>query len=193
VAWRRQQAVRRTAARRPDLAHASRALTVEGLERDAVVALARPADAAELLVLQRCCWVSEAQANDAVDIPPLVETLADVRASFETWTTFVVRAAGRLVGSVRGRLVEPDVWEIGRIMVAPDLEHRGLGRWLLALAERSAPPEATSYRLFTGAGSERNLRMYRRAGYRRFASPGADPTLGIVWLARPARNPDDFG
>ena len=42
----------------------------------------RPAgqdDAAELLVLQRCCWVDEAIANDTLDIGALHESLDDIR------------------------------------------------------------------------------------------------------------------
>jgi tRNA (guanine37-N1)-methyltransferase len=81
----------------------------------------------------------------------------------------VVRVAGRLVGSVRARTEvteRGEVWEIGRLMVAPDLRGRGLGRVLLEHAERAAPGSATAYRLVTGAGSEANLRRYKRAGYR---------------------------
>jgi GNAT superfamily N-acetyltransferase len=122
------------------------------------------ADAAELLVLQRCCWVQEALANDTLDIPPLHEDLDDVLAWGRTWTTLVARRGHRLVGAVRGRAVGGD-WQVGRLMVAPDLAGRGLGRWLLSAVEDEAPPGTTRLTLFTGARSERNLRLYTRAGY----------------------------
>ncbi len=77
----------------------------------------------------------------------------------------VVRTADRLVGAVRGTLRD-QTWDIGRVMVAPDLQGQGLGRWLLSRIEEEAPAEATSYELFTGAGSLRNQRMYKKAGYR---------------------------
>ena len=83
--------------------------------------------------------------------------------------TWVLRAGGRLVGSVRGRLVAAgDVaeWEVGRLMVAPDLQGRGLGRWLLDRGEELAPEEAAAYVLVTGPASAANLRRYARAGYR---------------------------
>ena len=51
-------------------------------------------------------------------------------------------------------------------MVAPDLQGEGLGRALLEHIQAVAPDAATSYVLFTGAGSERNLRMYKKAGFR---------------------------
>jgi tRNA (guanine37-N1)-methyltransferase len=180
--WRREQAMLRTAARRPDLLHPSRTLRVGG--EDMMVRLATPADAGELLTLQLACWVEEARVNDSLDIPALQEDLADVQDWLAEWTTFVVHAGPRLVGAVRCRL-DGEVWDIGRLMVAPDLRGRGLGRWLLEHAERTAAPGATRVSLFTGAHSEANLRMYRRAGYRRDREQPDD--TGVVRLGKPLR------
>lgn len=183
AAWRHEQAVRRTAARRPDLLHPSRTLTVAGIQ-DAEVRTATPSDAGELLTLQLACWVREAQANETLDIPPLREDLAAVQAWLGTWTTFVVRSGSRLVAAVRGRL-EGDTWEVGRLMVAPDLRGRGLGRWLLGHVESAAPAVARRVSLVTGARSEANLRMCKKAGYR-FDRVQPDDT-GVVRLSKPLR------
>ena len=136
TAWRHAESVRRTAERRPDLAHPARAVDMDGVAGE--IRLAHPSDAAELLVLQRACWVQEQHANPGVRIPALHEDLADVAAWMETWTTFVLRSGGRLVAAVRGRR-EGDFWDIGRIMVAPDLQGKGLGRLLLGAIEDAAP------------------------------------------------------
>jgi tRNA (guanine37-N1)-methyltransferase len=182
AAWRQEQATARTAARRPDLLHPSRTLAVGGQEIE--VRTATPADAGELLTLQLACWVQEALANQTLDIPALGEDLDDVRGWLAEWATFVVHAGARLVGAVRGRLTG-DVWDIGRLMVAPDLRGRGLGRWLLTYAEAAAPPEAARLALVTGSRSEANLRMYKRAGYRFDRDQPEDP--GVVHLSRPVR------
>jgi tRNA (guanine37-N1)-methyltransferase len=182
AAWRHDQSVRRTAERRPDLAHASRAVDLGAFTGQ--IALAAPADAAELLTLQRACWVQEQQANPGVHIPPLYEDLADVQAWLGEWTTLVLRSGGRLVGAGRGRLMF-DTWDIGRLMVAPDLQGRGIGRLLLDAVERAAPDAATSFVLFTGALSDRNIRIYKKAGYRML---GPDPdTPGAVRLTKRRR------
>lgn len=173
--WRHEQALARTAERRPDLLHASAAAG-----EWEIVPAAR-ADAPELLVLQRACWVQEALANDSLAIPALHESLAELQASFDTWQWYVVRAAGRLVGAVRGRL-EGEAWDIGRVMVAPDQQGRGLGRALLEHVQRVAPPAATSYVLFTGAGSVDNLRMYKKAGFR--LRSDIEPPPGAVVLTK---------
>jgi tRNA (guanine37-N1)-methyltransferase len=177
AAWRLGEARRRTAQRRPDLLHPS----VAGDSWQIVPAT--PGDAGELLTLQRACWVQEALANDDLaHIPPLHESLQDVQAWLGEWSTWVVRSAGRLVGAVRGRL-EGQAWDIGRIMVAPDLQGRGLGRALLTHIQAVAPPEATSYVLFTGARSTDNIRMYRRAGFR-VRSDLEAPPLAVVLTKR---------
>jgi len=175
AAWRHDQQLARTAARRPDLLHAS---AVHG---EWEIVPATRADAPELLVLQRACWVQEALANESLEIPALHESLEQVVASFEVWHWYAVRAAGRLVGAVRGRL-EGDAWDIGRVMVAPDLQGRGLGRALLEHVQAVAPAAATSYVLFTGAGSLDNLRMYKKAGFR--LRPDIEPPPGAVVLTK---------
>lgn len=165
AAWRRAQAERRTSQRRPDLLAATG--SVRGLD-DLDVRPAVPADAGELYTLQRACWLQELEANPGVEIPALRESLDDVRRSLAEWTVRVVRepSSGRLVGAVRGRLDRHGEWDIGRIMVAPDLQGRGLGRALLELVEDLAPEGVETYVLFTGAGSLDNQRMYKKAGFR---------------------------
>jgi len=178
TAWREREARRRTARVRPDLLHP--AAVVEAGDLVGALRRAEPADAGELLTLQLACWVPEQQANPEVFIPPLHESPADVLAWLQEWTTLVVRAEGRLVGAVRGRLDDDGhTWEVGRLMAAPDLRGRGLGRLLLDAAEAAA----TGFRLVTGARSESNLRRYRRAGYRlRRDLPSPD---GAVVLTKP--------
>ena len=187
AAWRHEQRLRRTAERRPDLLPLS--ATVGSLaELD--VRLATPADAAELLVLQRACWAPEGLASGDWVVPPLAETLEEVRAAVGEWRTYAVRTAsrggglGRLVASVRGRVRpgDPAVWETARLMVAPDLQGRGLGRELLALSEAAAPASVTTYWLTTGVVAAQNQRFYRRAGYRR--APGEPTYPGAVDLVK---------
>ncbi|MGG5258541.1 tRNA (guanosine(37)-N1)-methyltransferase TrmD [Phycicoccus avicenniae] len=188
--WRHEQRVARTAARRPDLAAA--AATVTGLD-DLDVRVAVPADAPELLVLQRACWMQEGRVSGEWGIPPLDETLDDVARGLGEWTTWVVRVpsddgTGRLVGSVRGRLRPGDdaVWESGRLMVAPDLQGRGLGRALLELAEAAVPQSVSMFWINTGMVSDGNIRRYKRAGYRLVPGEGSFP--GSVDLTKRRRS-----
>ncbi|HET6560575.1 MAG TPA: tRNA (guanosine(37)-N1)-methyltransferase TrmD [Marmoricola sp.] len=180
--WRLDQSRRRTAERRPDLLHRSRTVDAAGVA-EAEWRVATRADAGELLTLQRACWLQEALVNEMWEVPALHEDLAQVEADLERWTTYVLRAGGRLVGSVRGRL-DGEEWAIGRLMVAPDLQGRGLGRWLLEQVVASAPGEATRMGLVTGARSEANLRMYHRAGFRPSREQPDDPRIRHLFRRR---------
>ena len=172
--WRHEQSVRRTATRRPDL------LSPSVLREDVVVRRVEPGDAGELFTLQRACWLQEEQANPGVPIPALAESLDDVRGWLTEGAVLVARSHGRLVGAVRAVLRDGE-WHVGRLMVAPDLQGGGLGRALLEAVEAEAPGEATAYALFTGAGSKRNQRMYKKAGYRLSGSPSP----GVVSMVKP--------
>ena len=79
------------------------------------------------------------------------------------------------------------MWDIGRLMVAPDLAGRGLGGWLLRLAESQAPADVESITLFTGSNSTRNIAMYERAGFRR--APESEPS-GVVRLLKHVDRPN---
>jgi tRNA (guanine37-N1)-methyltransferase len=184
AAWRRAESVRRTVARRPDLAHPAASVGLGGLDLE--IRPATRADAGELFTLTRACWLQELWANPGGVIPALEESFEDSLRGLAEWTTVVAVAGGRIVGSARGRVEGPDgtVWDVGRVMVAPDLQGRGLGRHLLSLIEEAAPAEVTSYSLFTGAGSADNIRMYKKAGYRlRGPAPGA-PGAVVMTKAR---------
>ena len=153
--------LRRTAERRPDLLPAS---AVPGRRRRSRPAVARrrrrdPDPAAGLL---------DAGAAGQPDawVPALHESLDDVRRWLPEWTVLTLRRAGRLVAAARARL-EGDVWDVGRLMVAPGPAGPGARPAAARGASRRPPPtSATTYSLFTGAGSTGNHRFYQRAGYR---------------------------
>ncbi len=179
AAWRRAASLRRTAARRPDLLHAAQVLD------DVEVRTARPADSGELMTLQRACWAQVMRENpDHPDVArdALTETLAEVRHWSSTGTVLVALSGGRLVGAVQGRLHD-GTWDVGRLMVAPDIQGRGLGRMLLDRVEQAAPAEAAGFGLVTAAGSRRSRRVCTKAGYR---SRG-EVRPGVVRMTKPRR------
>ncbi|MFI0722306.1 GNAT family N-acetyltransferase [Streptomyces sp. NPDC021224] len=143
------------------------------------------ADAPDVTVLQRCCWVDEALANDTLAVPALRESLDEVRAGLAEWQATGLFLDGRLLAMVRARR-DGDEWHIGRLAVAPDLRGRGLGRWMLRTAE-SAAGECDRVVLATGAASRHNIALYESEGYR--PVPGGDPgtTHLVKSLPAPAR------
>ena len=177
--WRHEQRVQRTAARRPDLLPPAAAAA--GL-RELEERVATPADAPDLQVLTRACWLPEIARYGMFDVGE--EDLDEVRDGIRDWDTRVWRKDGQLVASVRVRPHprEDRTWQIGRLMVAPYLQGRGLGRELLEYAESLAPEDVGTFWLNTGAQSTENLRMYRKAGYR--VRPGEGEFPGTVDLSK---------
>ncbi|OPC77809.1 FMN reductase [Embleya scabrispora] len=141
-----------------------------------------PDDAAEVTVLQRCCWLDEALANDTLAIPALRESPDQVRAWLARWQTTGLWRDGRLLGMVRTRRTDADL-HIGRLAVVPDLRGRGVGRWLLHAAESAGTASGCRRMvLSTGIASHRNLGLYQGQGY----SPCAvAPDDGVIHLAKP--------
>lgn len=123
----------------------------------------RRSDAGEVLTIQRAAFVSEAQIYGSADMSPLTQTLEQMEAELSEGQGWVARRRGRLVGAVRTRQ-DDGLLLIGRIAIAPDMQGEGIGRRLLAAAERSS--DADEAELFTGSLSEANIRLYESCGYR---------------------------
>jgi predicted N-acetyltransferase YhbS len=130
------------------------------------IGLLRPSDAGEVLTVQRAAYVTEAQRYAAPHIPPLLETIEELRTDLTRPDVLAVGAwtGPRLVGSVRGR-VDGATMELARLSVAPDMQGSGVGRALVAALHAAAPPSVTSMWLATGARSDDNRRFYVVAGY----------------------------
>lgn len=118
------------------------------------------------MTLQRAAFVSEAQIYGSADMPPLTQTLDEVRWELRDNLGCVALDGSRMVGALRAR-IDGDLLLIGRIAIAPDMQGHGIGSRLLdAVEARGAAAGAREAELFTGSLSEANIRLYERQGYR---------------------------
>jgi ribosomal protein S18 acetylase RimI-like enzyme len=148
---------------------------------------AAPGDAAAILVLQRLAYQSEAELYQDWSLPPLLETVEQIQAAIARQT--VLKAwtdePSQPIGSVRG-LVEDGTCHIGRLIVHPEQQGRGIGTSLLGAIE-DCFPDAARFELFTGHKSERNLRLYRRLGFVAFREQRVSEGLTLIWLEKRGR------
>lgn len=141
-----------------------------------------PADAGEVLTLQRAAYASEAQLYGDPHLPALTQTLDELTAELQQ-PGLGLRIAGRLVGAVRWTVAD-GIAHIGRLTIAPDMQGRGLGTRLLRGAE--AASGADRFELFTGHLSTGNIRLYEREGYRVSRTEPLHAGVELVYLVKDA-------
>ncbi|MEU5879737.1 GNAT family N-acetyltransferase [Spirillospora sp. NPDC047279] len=153
--------------------------------QDVRIEPADPDDAGELLTVQRAAYVSEAQLYGDPFIPPLVESYEQLVKVLNA-DAVVLKAMldGRLVGAVRAQFSDHTCL-IGRLVVAPDMQGRGVARALMEALEREVAGRADACVLFTGHLSEDNLRLYRRLGYTETHRERVAAHLTLVHMRKP--------
>jgi ribosomal protein S18 acetylase RimI-like enzyme len=139
-------------------------------------------DLEEILSLQYLAYQSEARLCNNPNIPPLTQTLEEVESEFAAGVFLkAVDEDGHIIASVRARS-DHGVLHIGKLMVHPDLQGRGIGTRLLAEIERAYPH--ARYELFTSDKSDKNIKLYERAGYARFKERDMGDGLRFVYLCK---------
>lgn len=143
---------------------------------------ATPDDAEAILKLQHCAYQSEATLYQDWSLPPLLETVEQLQGEFVTTVVLKAERAGELVGAVRGKS-SAGRCAIGRLIVRPDLQGRGIGRTLMRRIEAEFP-RADCFELFTGSRSVRNIGLYEALGYRQCRTQTITDTLTLVWMEK---------
>lgn len=154
----------------------------------ATIEIASRNDAEAILELQQLAYRSEAELYEDWDMPALTESLQQLVAEFDR-QVFLKAIGGnsqRIVGSVRGALQE-GVCSIGRLIVHPHFQRRGIGRAMMGKIEHHFA-QAHRFELFTGHRSSRNLSFYKCIGYVPFREQKLSDTLTLVFLQKQSPN-----
>ncbi len=130
--------------------------------RDAV-----ESDAPAILKIQKLAFQKQGMLYNDFKLPPLVQTLEEMLQDFTKYSYLIAVDADKIVGSVRGD-ADGTTCRISRLFVHPDRQNRGIGKMLMHAVERKFR-DADRYELFTGHKSAKNLALYDRLGYRKFA------------------------
>lgn len=146
------------------------------------IELANLADAQGILELQKLAYLSEAAIYNDYSIPPLTQTIDQMRADFRDRTVLKAVIDGKIAGSVRG-FMRDGTCHIERLIVHPERQNRGIGKKLLKSIEERFN-EAQRYVLFTGERSERNLYLYQKAGYCAFRTELLNEKTNIVFMEK---------
>ncbi|MCJ8311576.1 MAG: GNAT family N-acetyltransferase [Saccharospirillaceae bacterium] len=121
-------------------------------------------DAQCILTIQKEAYLSEAVLNDDFNIPPLTQTIEQLKAEFSHKTILKIIINNKIIGSGQAQLKGTTCY-IGRMAIINEFKGQGLGSKLLSVLE-TIYPEANCVELFTGLKSKSNLEMYNRRGYK---------------------------
>ncbi|PKM72958.1 MAG: GNAT family N-acetyltransferase [Firmicutes bacterium HGW-Firmicutes-16] len=139
-------------------------------------------DLSQILQLQYNAYQSEAKLLNNYEIPPLKQTLEEFEHEYQIGIVLkALHDDGEIIGSVRGR-VEGSTLLIGKLIVAPEYQGKGIGTKLLEEIEKAFPQKR--YELFTSSKSVRNIGLYEKMGYTIFNKKRISSDLYMVYLEK---------
>lgn len=139
-------------------------------------------DLEEILALQKLAYQSEALICNDFNIPPLTQTIEGMGEDFRNQAILKAVMDDRIIGSVRAYEKDGTCF-IGRVIVHPDCQNRGIGRKLM-LSVEDIFPQCHKFSLFTGKNSEKNLYFYGSLGYKQVREEYVHDTLTFVYLEK---------
>jgi len=121
-------------------------------------------DLPDILALQKLAFISEAELYNDYNIEPLNQTLDSIENDFKIYKYLVAKHQNKIVGSVKA-IDTGDLCWIGRLIVNPEFQNKGIGRKLMNEIQNLFPT-AQRYLLCTGFKSIKNIRLYESMGYK---------------------------
>ena len=125
---------------------------------------ATEADAKEILRIQKAAFQSEAEIHDNFNIPPLVQTIDSMKTDFSRFEFYKAIHENTIVGAIKVQLADKHKLRIGRLVVDPDYQNRGIGKFMMSEIEKKYK-FVKIFELFTGEKSKRNIQFYKSMGY----------------------------
>ncbi len=122
-------------------------------------------DAREILALQKLAYRIEAARYNNYSIPPLKQTLEEIKSEFKDHIFLKAVIAGKIVGTVRA-YEENGTCYVGRLAVHPEMQNKGIGTALMQKIEEYCKPKR--FELFVGSKSDNNIHLYKKLGYHIF-------------------------
>lgn len=147
-----------------------------------IITRAEIGDTEKILNLQKMAYRSEAEIYNDYTLPPLTQNLDEIKADYDKQVFLKAIVNMKIVGSVRAFMEERTCY-IGRLIVHPDFQNKGIGTQLMNEIERFFN-EAAMYELFTGHKSERNIHFYQKFGYKVFREKAVTKNYNLVFLRK---------
>ena len=140
-------------------------------------------DLEEILSLQKVAFTEVAKLMGNFEIPPLLQTIQDVRSDFEQCIILkYISSSNQIIGSVRGNIYNGTDCYIGKLIVHPDFQNQGIGKALMYEIENYFPT-CHKFTLFTGEETPNTLCLYKKVGYQVIYTKEVDG-LNLIYMEK---------
>ena len=126
-------------------------------------------DVEEILKLQKLAYQIEAGRYNDYNIPPLTQTITEIKEQFKTHIFLKAVSGDKIIGTVRAK-EENETCYVSRLAVLTDIQNQGIGTALMKEIEKYFTSKR--FELFVGSKSDNNIHLYQKLGYNIFKTGG---------------------
>lgn len=122
-------------------------------------------DLPDILELQKIAFRPIANLLGDNEIQPMVQTYDELLQEFNDGIILKYVQDHQIVGSVRAYIDNENVCHVGKLIVHPDCQNKGIGKALMIEIEKKFIT-CSKYQLFTGEITPNTLYLYTKLGYK---------------------------
>lgn len=128
------------------------------------IVVATEEDLSAIFALQQRSFRLIVQNVAKEDPLPLWQTEEELRNDARNYIILKYVSNGRIIGTVRGRLIENGNCYVSKLAVDPAQNNKGIGRKLMETVE-SYFPDCRGFELFTTVATPNTCHLYKSLGY----------------------------
>jgi ribosomal protein S18 acetylase RimI-like enzyme len=144
-------------------------------------------DLDQILMLQKKAFYGQALIYNDFSLPSLTQTIDDLKKEFRLKTIYKVELEGKIIGSIRCYIKDNTLY-IEKLIVDPDLQHRGIGINIMHEIENRYSAVVNRYELSTGHKSARNLHLYNKLGYKEIRQEPLNDNCNLIVMEKSIDN-----
>lgn len=150
-----------------------------------IIQMAEENDLSEILDIQKIAFTRVAKKYNLDDLPPLKQTLEDIRKEFKNFIFLKALLDNKIVGSVRA-YAKNDTCFINKLIVLPEYQNKSIGTKLMNEIEKQFKSNIQRYELFTGSRDTKNKYLYEKLGYVIFKKEKYNDNITFVYMDKSA-------
>jgi ribosomal protein S18 acetylase RimI-like enzyme len=140
-------------------------------------------DLDQILQLQKKAFHDQAVIYNDFTLPPLMQTIDDLKKEFTQKKFYKVEQEGKIIASVRCNVKENTLY-VEKLIVDPQFQNKQIGTRIMIAIETIYAGSVDRYALFTGHKSLRNLHLYSKLGYREIRREMIKDDLTLIYMEK---------